>query len=65
MENRIQEINDMLTHWTNVSVNGQPPYSPLPEESVRLLKEQQERLKKSLVEKEKVRREELKRAGLK
>ena len=61
----IQDINDILNHWTNLPQNGQPPYSPLPEESVQLLKEQLERLKKSLAEKTEVRKEELKLAGLK
>lgn len=61
----IQDIYDILNHWTNLPQNGQPPYSPLPEESVQLLKEQLERLKKSLAEKKEVRKEELKLAGLK
>jgi hypothetical protein len=55
----------MFYHWTNLPLNGQPPYSPLPEESVRLLKEQLERLKKFLAEMEKVRKEELKWVELK
>jgi DNA-binding transcriptional MerR regulator len=61
----IQDIYDILNHWTNLPQNGQPPYSPLPEESVQLLKEQLERLKKSLAEKKEVRKEGLKLAGLK
>ena len=65
IERRIQQIYDILNHWTNLPLNGQPPYSPLPEESVRLLKEQLERLKKSLAEKKEVRKNELKLAGLK
>lgn len=55
----------MLNHWTNLPQNGQPPYSPLSEESVRLFKKQLELLKKDLAEKEKVRKKELKLAGLK
>jgi len=65
IERRIQQIYDILNHWTNLPLNGQPPYSPLPEESVRLLKEQLERLKKFLAEKKEVRKEELKLDGLK
>ncbi len=61
----IQETNDILNHWTHVSQNGEPPYSPLPEESVRLLKDQLERLKKSLAENEEGRKEEFELAGLK
>ena len=61
----IQEILDILNHPMYSSQNGQPPYFPLPEESVRLLNEQLERLKKCLTEMEKVRKEELKLAGLK
>jgi hypothetical protein len=61
----IQEILDMLNHWTNLPLNGEPPYSPLPEESVLLLKEQLECLMKSLAEYEKVQKDELKLAGLK
>lgn len=61
----IQLIHDILNHWTNLPLNGQPPYSPLPEETVGSLKEQLERLKKSLAEYEKVRQEDLKLAGLK
>lgn len=65
IERRIQQIYDILNHWTNLPLNGQPPYSPLPEESVRLLKEQLERLKKSLAEKKEVRKNEFKLDGLK
>ena len=65
IERSIQQIYDILNHWTNLPLNGQPPYSPLPEESVRLLKEKLERLKKCLAEMEKVRKEGLKLAGLK
>jgi len=61
----IQEILDILNHPMYSSQNGQPPYFPLPEESVRLLKEQLERLKKFLAEKKEVRKEELKLDGLK
>ena len=61
----IQEILGILNHRSNVSHNGDPPYSPLPEETVRLLKEQLELLKKSLAEYEKVLKEDLKQAGLK
>ena len=61
----IQDIYDILNHWTNLPQNGQPPYSPLPEESVLLLKEQLERLKKYLDENKEVQKDELKLAGLK
>ena len=64
-ERSIKEIHDILNHRSNVSVNGQPPYSPLPEETVGSLKEQLERLKKCLAEREDVRKKELKLAGLK
>ncbi len=47
------------------SQNGKPPYSPLPEESVRLLNEQLKYLRESLAEREEVRKKELKLAGLK
>ena len=53
----IQQIYDILNHWTNLPLNGQP----LPEESVRLLKEELKLLKKYLAEIEEVR----KQAGLK
>jgi hypothetical protein len=65
IEESIQRIQDMLNHWTNISLDGEPPYSPLPEESVLLLKEQLECLMKSLAEYEDERKEELKLAGLK
>ena len=61
----IQQIYDILNHWTNLPLNGEPPYSPLPEESVLLLKEQLERLKKYLDENKEVQNDELKLAGLK
>ena len=61
----IQSIGNMLNHWTNLPLNEEPPYSPLPEESVLLLKEQLECLMKSLAEYEKVQKDELKLAGLK
>ena len=53
----IQQIYDILNHWTNLPLNGQP----LPEESVRLLKEELKLLKKYLAEIEEVQ----KLAGLK
>jgi hypothetical protein len=65
IEESIQRIHDMFNHWTNISLDGEPPYSPLPEESVRLLKEQLECLNKSLAENEEGRKNELKLAGLK
>ena len=65
IERSIQEIRDILNHWTNLPLNEEPPYYPLPEESVLLLKEQLECLMKSLAEYEKGRKNELKLAGLK
>ncbi len=55
----------MLNHWTNLPQNGQPPYSPLSEESVRLLNEELKCLRESLAEREEVRKKELKLAELK
>ena len=40
IERSIQQIYDILNHWMNLPLNGQPPYSPLLEETVRLLKEE-------------------------
>ena len=65
IERSIQQIYDILNHWTNLPLNGQTPYSPLPEETVRLLKEELKLLTKSLAEREEVRKKELKLAGLK
>jgi len=65
IERSIQQIYDILNHWTHVSQNGEPPYSPLPEETIRLLKEELKLRKKSLAEMEEVRKNELKLAGLK
>jgi hypothetical protein len=60
----IKEIHDILNHRSNVSVNGQPPYNPLPIETVELLNKNLERLKNGLAEYEKVRKEDLKQHGL-
>ena len=65
IERSIQEILDILNHSTNLPLNGQPPYSPLPEESVRLLNEQLKCLRESLAEMDEVRKKELKLDGLK
>jgi hypothetical protein len=65
IERSIQQIYDILNHWTNLPLNGQPPYSPLPEETVQLLKEELKLRKKSLAEYEKDRKDNLKLAGLK
>ena len=64
IEDSIRQINEILNHWTNVWKDGIPPFSPLPDESVRLLKNQLEILKKCLAEKEEVRKNEFKQAGL-
>jgi hypothetical protein len=64
IKDSIRQINEILNHWTNVWKDGIPPFSPLPDESVRLLKNQLEILKKCLAESEEVRKQELKLAGL-
>jgi hypothetical protein len=64
IEDSIRQINEILNHWTNVWKDGIPPFSPLADESVRLLKNQLEILKKCLAEKEEVRKNEFKQAGL-
>jgi hypothetical protein len=56
IERSIQEIHDILNHQQN---------GDLPEESVRLLKEELKLLEKYLAEMEEVRKNELKLAGLK
>ena len=56
----IEKILYILNHRSNVSVNGQPPYSPLPEETVELLNKNLKRLKNDLAEYEKVQKEDLK-----
>jgi len=61
----IEETKRILHHWTNLPLDGQPPYSPLPEETVWLLKEQLKRLNKSLAETNKVREKDFNLAGLK
>ena len=40
IERSIQQIYDILNHLMNLPLNGEPPYSPLLEETVRLLKEE-------------------------
>ena len=58
IKDSIRQINEILNHWTNVWKDGIPPFSPLPDESVRLLKNQLEILKKCLAESEKVRKQD-------
>ena len=53
----IQEILNTLNHPMYSSQNGQPPYSQLPEESVRLLNEQLKCLRESLAKNEDERKE--------
>ena len=65
IERSIQEILDILNHPMYSSQNGQPPYSPLPEESVRLLNEQLKYLRESLAKRKEVRKKKLKLDGLK
>ena len=65
IERSIQEILNTLNHPMYSSQNGEPPYSQLPEESVRLLNKQLKCLRESLAEREDERKEELKLAGLK
>lgn len=65
IERSIQEIHEILNHRSNVSVNGKPPYNPLPIETVELLNKNLERLKNDLAEYEKANKEDLKLAGLK
>jgi hypothetical protein len=55
IERSIRNIHDILNHQQN---------GDLPEESVRLLKEELKLLKKYLAEREEVRKKELKLAGL-
>lgn len=53
----IQEILNTLNHPMYSSQNGQPPYSPLPQETVQLLNEQLKCLRESLAKNEDERKE--------